>query len=149
MVTPVIAIACLVLGLSTTVYADEPAEDRTTKVTGTAIVPKGVPSFEGRILELRLYATDPRTPGRAAELVDTLAIKDFTHIAGKETKKEFVIGKKGELKENLRYYLTAFVMKRDNRTHIGQADHVKIPLNKVITDGNPRTITLRFKELEK
>ena len=43
---------------------------------------------------------------------------------------------KGVLDANNRYYLTAFVLLREDRTHIGTADHVKEPFNKVITDGN-------------
>ncbi len=113
------------------------ADDATTRVTGTAIVPKDVPSFEGRVLELRLYA------------IDKVEVKGFTHAAGKETKAEFVIGAKGELNANARYYVTAFVLKGEDRTHIGQADHVKTPLNKVLTDGNPRAVTIRFKEIGK
>ena len=42
-----------------------------------------------------------------------------------------------------------FVLDGEKRTHIGQADHVKEPFNKVITDGNPREITLRFREVGK
>jgi hypothetical protein len=41
------------------------------------------------------------------------------------------------------------VLNKDNRTHIGTADHVKEPFNKVLTDGNPREVTIRFKEIGK
>jgi hypothetical protein len=129
--------------------ADDKKADNSTKVTGAVIVPKDVTSFDGRVLELRLYAYDPRVAGKAADLVEKVEIKDFTHVTGTETKKEFTIGAKGELKENTKYYVTAFVLKGEDRTHIGQADHVKQPLNKVITDGNPREITIRFKEIGK
>ena len=63
------------------------------------------------------------------------------------SKKEFAIGVKGELKEGTKYYVTAFVLKGEDRTHVGQADHVKTPLNKVLTDGHPREVTIRFKEI--
>jgi hypothetical protein len=129
--------------------ADDKKPDTSTKVTGTVVVPKELASFDGRVLELRLYAYDPRAAGKAADLVEKVEIKDFTHVTGKETKKEFMIGAKGELKEGTKYYVTAFVLKGENRTHLGQADHVKQPLNKVITDGNPREIVIRFKEIGK
>lgn len=128
-------------------FADDKKDDTSTKVTGTAVVPKDVPSFDGRVLELRLYAYDPRAAGKAAEVVDKVEVKGFTHIEGKETKKEFAIGAKGELKEGTKYYVTAFVLKGEDRTHVGQADHVKTPLNKVLTDGHPRAVTIRFKEI--
>jgi hypothetical protein len=143
------AFAVLLLVPTAFAPADDKKADTSTKVTGVAIVPKDVTAFDGRVLELRLYAYDPRVAGKAADLVEKVEIKDFTHVTGKETKKEFTLGAKGELKENTKYYVTAFVLKGEDRTHIGQADHVKQPLNKVITDGNPREITIRFKEIEK
>ena len=139
----------LVLALAATARADDKKDDKTTRVTGTVVVPGEVPSFDGRVLELRLYAIEKNSADKKADLVEKVEIKDFTHFAGKETKKEFTIGAKGELKENTRYYITAFVLKGEDRTHIGQADHVKVPLNKVLTDGNPREITIRFKEIGK
>ena len=36
----------------------------------------------------------------------------------------------------------------DKRTHIGQADHVKEPFNKVLNE-HPREVTIRFKEAGK
>ena len=143
------AFAAIVFAATSLSFAEDKKDDKTTKVTGVAIVPKDAASFDGRVLELRLYAYDPRIADKAADLVEKVEIKDFTHVEGKETKKEFTIGAKGELKANTKYYVTAFVLQRDDRTHIGQADHVKVPLNKVITDGNPREITIRFKEIGK
>jgi hypothetical protein len=141
-------VLALVAGFGTT-RGDDKKDDKTTKVTGTAIIPKDLPSFSGRTLELRLYAHDPRVADRAADLVEKVEVKDFKHETGTETKKEFTIGAKGELKPNMKYYVTAFVLDGEKRTHIGQADHVKEPFNKVITDGNPREITVRFKEVGK
>ena len=139
----------LALAVTAITTADDKKPDTSTKVTGTVVVPKDLASFDGRVLELRLYAYDPRGAGKPADLVEKVEVKDFTHVTGKETKKEFTIGAKGELKENAKYYVTAFVLKGEDRTHLGQADHVKQPLNKVITDGNPRAITIRFKEIGK
>jgi hypothetical protein len=143
------AFAVVALIPATTSQAEDKKDDKSTKVTGTVIVPKDVASFDGRVLELRLYTTEKNLADKPADLVEKVEIKDFTHIEGKETKKEFTIGAKGELKPGNRYYITAFVLKGEDRTHLGQADHVKFPLNKVITDGNPREVTIRFKEIGK
>jgi hypothetical protein len=148
MVTRFTVVVGLALSLTILARAEDKKDDKTTKVTGTVIVPKDLPSFEGRVLELRLYAIE-KTSEKKSELIEKVEIKDFTHIEGKETKKDFTIGAKGELKENARYYITAFVLKREDRTHIGQADHAKGLLNEVLTSGNPREVTIRFKELGK
>jgi hypothetical protein len=141
--------AALAAGASTPAPADDKKEDTSTKVTGVAVFPKDLPSFDGRVLELRLYAADPRVADKAAELVELVEVKEFKHVTGAETRKEFVIGAKGELKPTMRYYVTAFVLGGKDRTHIGLADHVKEPLNKVLTDGNPREVTIRFREVKK
>jgi len=143
------AFAVFSLILTVSAHAEDKKDDTTTKVTGSVIIPKEVASFDSRVLELRLYAYDPRIAGKAADLVEKVEVKDFNHETGKETKKTFTIGAKGELKANTKYYVTAFVLKGEDRTHIGQADHVKEPLNKVLTDGNPRDVTIRFKEIGK
>ncbi|HVL11850.1 MAG TPA: hypothetical protein VM529_04765 [Gemmata sp.] len=143
-----VATAALFLAGSWTL-ADDKKDNATTKVTGTVVIPKDAAAFAKRKLELRLYAYDPRIADKAADLIDTFEVKDFAHEAGKETTKEFTIGAKGELKPNTRYYVTAFVLDGETRTHIGQADHVKEPFNKVLTDGNLRKITLRFREVGK
>ncbi len=143
-----IAIAALLL-VGSVAAADDKKEDATTKVSGKVIIPKDVGTFSKLTLELRLYAYDPRIADRAADLVDTFEVKDFAHETGKETSKEFTIGAKGQLQPNTKYYVTAFVLDGQTRTQMGQADHVKEPFNKVLTDGNPRQITIRFKEVGK
>jgi hypothetical protein len=149
MVTRLITIVGLGLTLAAFARADDKKDDRTTRVTGTVIVPKDVPSFDGRVLELRLYSSENVAGEKKVDLVEKIEIKDFTHITGKDTKKEFTIGAKGELKSGARYYITAFVLKRDDRTHIGQADHAKGLLNEVLTNGNPRAVTIQMKEIGK
>lgn len=124
-------------------------KDATTKVTGVVIVPKDAAAFDNRVAELRLYGIDKRSADKSATLIEKIELKDFSHENGRETKKSFTIGTKGKLDPTHRYYLTAFVLKGEERTHIGQADHVKEPFNKVLTDGNPREVTVRFKELGK
>ncbi|MFM8271794.1 MAG: hypothetical protein ACKODX_05610 [Gemmata sp.] len=126
------------------------ADDKgTTRVTGTVIVPKEVPSFDNRVVELRLYSVDKNIADKGADLVERVELKEFSHTTGKETRTEFAIGAAGKLDPKNRYYITAFVLNKDARTHIGTADHVKEPFNKVLTDGNPREVTIRFKEIGK
>lgn len=140
--------ACAAFALALCARADDKNDVPTTKVTGTLIVPKEVASFEGRVIELRLYSIDKRLADKAADLVEKVELKDVTHETGKETKREFVIGAKGgPVVATNRYYVTAFVLKGETRTHLGQADHVKEPFNKVLTDGNPDKVTIRFKPL--
>ncbi len=138
----------LALAFTTSAPAEE-KNDNTTKVMGTVIIPKEVASFDNRVVELRLYSINKNLADKGADLVEKVELKEFSHTTGKETKKEFTIGAAGKLDANNRYYVTAFVLLRDNRTHIGQADHVKEPFNKVLTDGNPRAVTIRFKEIGK
>jgi hypothetical protein len=143
------AFIAIALCFASIAQAEDKKDDTTTKVKGVVIIPKEVASFEGRVLELRLYTIDKNIADKAADLVEKVEIKDFKHETGKETKKEFTVGAKGELNARNRYYITAFVLDGEKRTHIGQADHVKEPFNKVLTDGNPREVTIRFKEVGK
>ena len=142
-------IAFAALAVAVSAPAADEKDDKTTKVTGTVVIPKEVASFEGRVVELRLYGIDKRVADKGADLIDKIELKEFSHTTGKETKKEFTLGAKGTLDAANRYYVTAFVLKGDDRTHIGQADHAKEPFNKVLTDGNPRKVTIQFKELGK
>lgn len=124
-------------------------KDTTTKVTGAVIIPKEAASFDNRVIELRLYGIAKNVADKKADLIEKTELKGINHENGKETKKAFTIGAKGTLDANHRYYITAFVLKGEERTHLGQADHAKEPFNKVLTDGNPREVTIRFKEFGK
>ncbi|HEY1191109.1 MAG TPA: hypothetical protein VGE74_25975 [Gemmata sp.] len=141
--------AFVLLALATAAPAGAGDQDATTKVTGTVLVPKGAASFDNRVVELRLYGINKRLADKKAELIDKIELKGVSHETGTETKKAFTLGAKGTLDANNRYYVTAFVLKGEERTHLGQADHVKEPFNRVLTDGNPREVTIRFKELGK
>ena len=120
--------------------ADEKKDDANTKVTGTVTVPKAVESFDKRVLELRLYEYDPRIADKGADLVELVEKKDFAHKKGTDTVEKFVIGAKGKLRADRRYYLTVFVLDGNTRTHIGELDHAMKGLGKVLTDGQPRDV---------
>jgi RNA polymerase sigma factor (sigma-70 family) len=127
-----------------------PAEEKkeTTRVEGTVVIPKEVASFEGRVLEIRLYKHDPRIADKGADLVEKIEAKDFAHTQGKETKKEFVIGAKNDLEPKLGYYVTLFVLEKDQRTHLGESAPGKGPCM-VLTQGNPNKVSLTVREVKK
>ena len=89
-------------------------------VTGTVVLPKDLPSFEGRVVEIRLYKIHPLLADAPATLVDKVEIKDYSHIQGKETETDFVIGGNEKLEPNLMYYVTVFILQDGKRTHIGE-----------------------------
>jgi len=123
---------------------EKEAQD-TAKVTGTFLVPKERASFEGRVVEIRLYKIHPLLADKAADLVEKVEIKDFAHTKGTEIKKEFVIGAKATLEKEMKYYLTLFILKDGERTHMGE-----VPgkfLCTVLTQGEPNNVTLKVKQV--
>lgn len=129
------------------------AEADSTEVTGTLILPATVGSIKGSVVEIRLYEYDPRIADKAATLVDKVQIKGFQHTQGKETKREFSIGKKPpeKLDPKMRYYVTLFIHPGDPdktpRTHMGEATHRK-GLCLVLTQDHPRQITMKVREVD-
>lgn len=125
------------------------AEDKpSTKVEGTFVIPKEVPSFEGRLVEIHLFKYDPQIADKAADLVERVEIKDFSHTQGKVTKKDFAIGAKGTLEPEMSYYVTLFILQKEQRTHIGKCEHSKQFLCEVLTNGAPSRISLNVREVE-
>jgi len=119
--------------------------DKSTKVDGTFVLSKDEATFAGHVVDIRLYEFDPFLADVGATLIEKLEMKDFGHTKGTETKKEFVIGAKGEIKPRMSYYVTLFILKDGKRTHMG-----KVPgkfLCKVITGGNPRKIEMIVKAI--
>src|SRR5262245_31330681 len=72
----------LLFSLGAHTPADDKKPDTSTKVTGVVIVPKDVASFDGRVLELRLYTTEKNVADKPADLIEKVEIKDFTHVMG-------------------------------------------------------------------
>jgi hypothetical protein len=122
-------------------------EKKSTRVEGSMVLPKEVATFEKRVVEIRLYKYDPRIAGKAADLVEKVEFKDFSHTLGTETKKGFVIGAKGMLEPKMGYYLTLFILEGGKRTHIGECEHVK-SLCKVLTDGSPDKVSLKVRAVK-
>ena len=114
-------------------------------VTGTVVLPKELPSFEGRVVEIRLYKIHPLLADAPATLVDKVEIEGYSHTQGTETKTDFVIGGKEKLERNLMYYVTLFILQDGKRTHIGE-----VPgkfLCKVLTNGEPSTVDFKVREV--
>jgi hypothetical protein len=139
------------LAMALLVMASAQAEDRkdSTKVEGVFVIPRDVASFEGRLVEVRLYEYDPLLADAAANLVEKVEFKDFSHTTGKETKKAFVIGDKGTINPKRSYYVTFFVLEGDKRTHIGKCEHDKEGIGKVLTGGQPSKITIEVREIKR
>jgi hypothetical protein len=147
----IVAVSPLVLAAATDAPKKPNGEQRkktaedTAKVTGTFIVPKELASFEGRVAEIQLFKIHPMIADKAADLVEKVEIKDFSHTQGTETKKGFVIGAKAKLEKDMKYYLTLFILKDGERTHMGE-----VPgkfLCTVLTQGQPNNVTLTVKQV--
>ncbi len=135
-------VALALLLVSASVFAADPPkkdDDKTTKVTGTFVVPKEIDSFDKMTLRIELYEYDPKSADKPASSVDKVEVKDFKHTGGKETVEKFEIGTKGMLKDGKAYYLTVYVMSGDERKNRGDLEHDK-GLGKVLTDGQPREV---------
>jgi hypothetical protein len=125
--------------------ADRHVTGETAKVTGAFIVPKEVASFDGRTVEIQLYKIHPMLADKAADLVDTVQIPNFAHTGGTETKTEFTIGAKAKLETDMKYYITLFILKDGQRTHMGQ-----VPgkfLCTVLTQGEPNQVALTVSQV--
>ena len=140
----VAALFCVLLVVPASFAEEKP----TSKVEGTFNFPKDVASFNGRLLEIRLYKYDPRLADKPADLVEKIELKDFKHVNGTETKKAFVIGAKAELETDRNYYLTFFVLDGNKRTHMGKCEHDKNGIGKVLTNGNPAKVVAEFAEIK-
>ena len=121
-------------------------KDESTKVTVTIILPKELASFADRTLELRLYEYDPFLADVGADLVDSIAKRDFSHTTGTSTELKIDIGVKGKIKPARSYYVTSFVLDEGKRTHMGEKDGSR-GLTKVISDGHPSEVTMVFRAL--
>lgn len=91
-------------------------------IRGRVIIPAAVDGFEGRTLELQLWEYDPRLADVGATLVDKRLVEGYRHVSGEATKTPFRLAAKYEPRADRNYYLTCFVLRGDERTHIGERD---------------------------
>ncbi|MCC9609063.1 hypothetical protein LOC68_07115 [Blastopirellula sp. JC732] len=110
-------------------------------VQGKLVIPKTVGSFAGHTLEIKLFEFDPFLADVSAKLVDQFDAKEFGHTAGETTELEFTVGGKLEPRQDRSYYITVFVLKDGQRTHMGELDG-KPGLCKVLTEGNPSEVKM-------
>lgn len=141
----------ILVAFAVIVSASARSEDNrdSTKVEGTFVISKVVASFQSRLVEIRLYKHDPRMADRSADLVEKVELKNFSHTIGKETKKDFMIGTKGELDSKMGYYVTFFILDGDKRTHMGKCEHDKKGIGTVLTYGQPRKIAIEVNEIKR
>jgi hypothetical protein len=132
--------------LSTPAVKDEKEAQDTARVTGTFLLPKELDSFDGRVVEIRLYKIHLMIADKAADLVEKVEIKDFAHTKGTETKKAFVVGAKAKLEKDMKYYLTLFILNDGQRTHMGEVSPGAEP-PKVLTQGHPNKVTLTVRQV--
>ncbi|WP_102794345.1 MliC family protein [Bowmanella denitrificans] len=119
------------------------------QVVGEFVIPKAVGSFDGRRLELNLFKYDPRLADKAADLVDSLIIEDFSHVQEFVTRQNFVLGQNIKLAPEQGYYLTLFVLDGQRRTHMGECQHSPSNLCKVLTQGQPLQIEILVTPVDK
>lgn len=91
-------------------------------IRGRVIIPAAVAGFEGRTLELQLWEYDPRLADVSATLIDKRLVEGYTHVSGEATETPFRLAAKYEPRADRKYYLTCFVLRGDERTHIGERD---------------------------
>ena len=137
----------LMLGVSAA-YATAAEADKTTRVEGTIVVPAEVAAFDGRLADIRLYKIHPMIADKSADLVEQVQLKDYAHTRGKETRTAFVIGAKGTLEPQMKYYITLFLLRDGKRTHMGKDARGKF-LCTVLTHGQPREVTLIVREVRR
>ena len=125
------------------------AADDSAKVTGTITAPKSLKSFDKLVLEVRIYEYDPRIADKAADLVDKLEVKDFSHTEGQDTIEKIELGAKAKIKPGLSYYITVFVLDGKDRTHIADLAHAPDGFAKVLSDGQPREIRGMLRSVKK
>jgi hypothetical protein len=129
--------------VSTAMSEDKNEDKDTAKVTGTFALPKELDSFDGRVVEILLFKIHPQLADAPADQVEKVEFKEFTHTKGSETKKEFVIGAKAKLESDKKYYVTLFILKDGQRTHMGE-----VPgkfLCTVLTNGEPNKVTMKVR----
>ena len=125
------------------------AADDSAKVTGTITAPKSLKSFDKLVLEVRIYEYDPRIADKAADLVDKLEVKDFSHTEGQDTIEKIELGTKAKIKPGLSYYITVFVLDGKDRTHIADLAHAPDGFAKVLIDCQPHEIRGMLRSVKK
>ncbi|KPK50543.1 MAG: hypothetical protein AMK72_01970 [Planctomycetes bacterium SM23_25] len=117
-------------------------------VTGAFIISDGIPSFEGYVLEIKLWQYNPLVADVSATLVGEHVVKGYRHTKGTETKTAFTLRPKDGVKNGMNYYVTAFVLDGGKRTHMGQRDG-RPGLCKVLAQGQPTTVQLIARDLRR
>jgi hypothetical protein len=71
---------------------------------------------------LQLWEYDPRLADVGAALIDKRFVEGYAHVSGEATETPFRLAAKYEPRADRKYYLTCFILRGDERTHIGERD---------------------------
>lgn len=126
---------------------DESKGGSSTLVSGNIILPASLPSIDRAVLDLRLYKYEPFAADKRAEMVDWVQSRAFVHQQGSSTERPFQIGTQEPHDPQMGYYLTLYLLENGHRTHIGQCQHNKKGLCKVLTQNQPEEVEVVFKKL--
>ena len=121
--------------------AAAPAALEPSAVTGSIVIPATVAPFAGRTLEVKLWEYDPLLADVSATLLDEATIKNFAHSGDQETRVPLRLGDPTVVRKDRRYYVTAFVLKGVQRTHIGELDGRRGLIN-VLKTGAPSAVNV-------
>ncbi len=116
-------------------------------VSGQMIIPADLPSIDRAVLDLRLYKYHPFMADQRAELVDWVQSPAFVHQQGERTERPFQIGTQEPRDTDMQYYLTLYILEEGHRTYIGECQHVKQGLCKVLTKEQPAEVDAIAKKL--
>jgi hypothetical protein len=110
-------------------------------VQGVLIAGEKLPSFADQKLEIQLWEADPKIADAKSRLVEAFTLDKISHKQGKADEIPFTVGGKLDPAADKRYYLTAFVLKDGQRTHLGEATEKAGPTY-VLTDSKPAKVKL-------
>lgn len=117
-------------------------------VQGALAIPAKLPSFADQKLEIQLWEADPKIADVKARQVEAFTLDKISHKEGKADEIPFTVGGKLDPIAEKRYYLTAFVLKDGQRTHIAEATEKAGPTY-VLTDGKPASVKLTLRAIGK
>jgi hypothetical protein len=121
--------------------ANAVAQD-SAQVQITVKISDKTPSFRDQRLVVMLYHDNPLQGDRGDTAVDRLIDRKFFHQQGQETVFKITLGEKARLKPGVQYTVNLTVFDgASNRTHVGEMNGATGPF-RVITNGNPRDVTL-------
>lgn len=116
-------------------------------VQGALVIPEKLATFADQKLQIQLWEADPKIADAKAKLVEEFSLDKIAHKQGKADEIPFTVGGKLDPAADKRYYITAFVLKDGQRTHMAESTEKAGPTY-VLTDGKPATVKLTLRKIE-